>query len=234
MEDLNFDNLKYNLYELLSVKQDSSESKINKSIRKLLLLFHPDKNNDVQELEIYHYVINAKEILLNQNKRKLYDDYLKNKNNTNDYTNLKSNFINHLNTLQISKEDAPKHFNLINEEFNKKNKYNEKPFEREEIFIEKCDIKDNNDFNNKFEEKLNTVIKNQEVVEFNFNNCTTLDKVFDNVYIENDVESSEFATLNTAFEVKKITQGSENSFHNIYKNHDYKTLQYSTILEMDN
>ena len=42
----NFQNLKYNLYEIIGVTRDDSEKKIKKNYLKLAKELHPDKNPD--------------------------------------------------------------------------------------------------------------------------------------------------------------------------------------------
>ena len=41
--EINFDQLKFNLYDLLGVTKDSSTKKIKKAFRALIVKFHPDK-----------------------------------------------------------------------------------------------------------------------------------------------------------------------------------------------
>jgi DnaJ-class molecular chaperone len=48
---VNFQNLKYNLYEVLGIDSKASETKIKKAFRNLILNFHPDKNNNIEEAE---------------------------------------------------------------------------------------------------------------------------------------------------------------------------------------
>ena len=53
---LDFNSLKFNLYEILSISSDASDTKIKKAFRKLVLNFHPDKGNSTEE-EIYYHIL---------------------------------------------------------------------------------------------------------------------------------------------------------------------------------
>ena len=64
------------LYTRLEISPQSSESEIKKAFMKLSKIWHPDKNNNSEESTKKFQEINeAKEILLDQNKRELYDKY---------------------------------------------------------------------------------------------------------------------------------------------------------------
>ena len=54
--EIDFNNLKYNLYEILNVPPTSDESNIKKSFMKLVKNFHPDKNSELEE-DIYYHII---------------------------------------------------------------------------------------------------------------------------------------------------------------------------------
>ena len=64
--EINFDTLKYNLYDILGVKSDASKKKIKKAFRTLILKFHPDKNN-IDDEDIYNHLTLANEILTDEN-----------------------------------------------------------------------------------------------------------------------------------------------------------------------
>ena len=74
--EINFDEIKYNLYEILAVPNDCCESKIKKAYRKLIIKFHPDKNNLIDE-EIYNHLTLANQIITNCDLRSKYDEWLK-------------------------------------------------------------------------------------------------------------------------------------------------------------
>jgi len=117
---MNFDNLKFNLYEILNISPDASENKIKKAYKNLILNFHPDKNSDAEE-DIYLHIIQANTILTNKEQRKKYDEYLNKKSE--DHFDLKNNFKKNLNNSPVvSKEEAVKTFEeKINELNNKHN-----------------------------------------------------------------------------------------------------------------
>jgi len=73
--EIDFNNLKYNLYELLNVTPDADSSKIKKNFMKIIKNFHPDKNSDLEE-EIYYHIILANQVLLDKESRKKYDEFI--------------------------------------------------------------------------------------------------------------------------------------------------------------
>ena len=90
--EINFDSLRFNLYELLNVSSDASEKRIKKSYRKLIIKFHPDKNNEIDE-EIYNHLTIANQVLTNSELRAKYDGWLKSYGEDSlDHDNLKQNF----------------------------------------------------------------------------------------------------------------------------------------------
>ena len=52
--EVDFNNLNYNLYELLNVSEDATEQTIKKNFIKITKTFHPDKNSELEE-DIYYY-----------------------------------------------------------------------------------------------------------------------------------------------------------------------------------
>jgi DnaJ-class molecular chaperone len=63
--EIDFNSLKYNLYEILNDARDDDDIKIKKSFMKLIKNFHPDKNSELEE-EIYYHIIMSNQILLNK------------------------------------------------------------------------------------------------------------------------------------------------------------------------
>ena len=88
---VNFKDLKYNLYEVLGLSKEASESRIKKNFRKLVLELHPDKNTDSSE-ELYNHVIIANQVLSDSINRKRYDEFLEEENAAPSFLNLKTSF----------------------------------------------------------------------------------------------------------------------------------------------
>jgi DnaJ family protein C protein 5 len=64
------------LYHSLGVPKGATEEEIKKAYKKLALKWHPDKNRENPDAEeIFKEVNNAKTILLNEKKRRIYDQY---------------------------------------------------------------------------------------------------------------------------------------------------------------
>ena len=68
-----------NYYELLGVEKTASEEEIKTAYKKEIKKWHPDINKDKDAISISMKLNEAKEILLDINKRKEYDMYLENK-----------------------------------------------------------------------------------------------------------------------------------------------------------
>jgi molecular chaperone DnaJ len=67
---------KRDYYEILGVGRDASADQIKKAYRKMALKYHPDKNPDNKEAEAkFKECAEAYEVLSNDEKRKLYDQY---------------------------------------------------------------------------------------------------------------------------------------------------------------
>ncbi|KAH3687269.1 hypothetical protein WICPIJ_001752, partial [Wickerhamomyces pijperi] len=66
-----------NIYELLELPADCSENDIKKSYRKKALIYHPDKNPEVEAVEKFHLIKLALSILLDSESRLKYDTWIK-------------------------------------------------------------------------------------------------------------------------------------------------------------
>ena len=82
-----------NYYELLGLKQDATKEEIKKAYRNQAKKWHPDINKDINAPKISKQLNEAKEILLDDTKRKEYDEYLT-QVTTNKYNNLKKKKTN--------------------------------------------------------------------------------------------------------------------------------------------
>ena len=63
------------LYSILNVSKDSSESEIKKSYKKLAFQYHPDKNKNPDAIPKFKDISEAYEILTKPEKKKLYDQF---------------------------------------------------------------------------------------------------------------------------------------------------------------
>jgi len=78
-KSINFLELKYNLYELLNINIFDTDEIIKKNFNKIVKKFHPDKNSNT-EIDIYNHIILSKKILLDNNLRQQYNNFIKKKN----------------------------------------------------------------------------------------------------------------------------------------------------------
>ena len=70
-----------NYYDLFGIDKNASNEDIKKAYRNLAKKWHPDLNKDPKAPEMAKKINEAKEILLDENKRKEYDNYLNNYKN---------------------------------------------------------------------------------------------------------------------------------------------------------
>ena len=66
-----------NYYELLGIKVDASDDEIKDAYKREIKKWHPDINKDPEAVNISMKINEAKDILLDKEKRKEYDYSLK-------------------------------------------------------------------------------------------------------------------------------------------------------------
>ncbi len=65
-----------NYYDVLGVKKDATQEEIKKAYRKQALKYHPDKNpGDQKASEAFKQISEAYEVISDENKRRIYDQY---------------------------------------------------------------------------------------------------------------------------------------------------------------
>ena len=119
------ENEKIDLYKLLNVNKTSTKEEIRKNFRKLVLIIHPDKNpNDPNASEKFRNLNNAYKILMNDEKRKIYDE-------TGEYDENEDGTIDIDNTYNYYREIYPRL--KIEDIENFSIKYRESDMEKEDL-----------------------------------------------------------------------------------------------------
>jgi hypothetical protein len=242
--NINFKELKYNLYEILGLSKEAKESKIKKNFRKLILELHPDKNKEASE-ELYNHLIIANQVLSDTNLRNKYDEFLDEDTKEEASIGLKKDFKNDTKDLEKmfpKKEEAKTAFQSKINELNKKHGFNEKgeinvmsQYEQtkknrnSQINIPQEKISNTSDFNYKFDKKKNEGTFDEQIVVSN--NTTTLlpyqgnDGLtiigdYSTLYSEDTVSNNMFTSLDVAFKIQKVNT------HFIEKSLDERMKEY--------
>lgn len=82
--------LEFDWYAVLGCNSESTKGAIEKAARQLFLKYHPDKTNDAKAPELFLQVQKAKEILLDDSKRKIIDEAILLVTKRNEYENERS------------------------------------------------------------------------------------------------------------------------------------------------
>ena len=229
--EIDFNSLKYNLYELLNVQVDADSSKIKKNFMKIIKNFHPDKNSDLEE-EIYYHIILANQILLDKESRKKYNDFINETAET--FEELKASFAKSNKGIKQcfpAENTSIQAFNTKIDELNKKHGYTNNQSESVidrfnkikekrdiiQINIEKENFKTIDEFNTRFNVNKSDGGKFQEqIIEYKgapqelstyiigeqYTSLSDLDKL----YIEDSVQSSKYSSLDRAFMLQPVNQ----------------------------
>jgi len=258
--EIDFNNIKYNLYEILNVSKDADEYKIKKSFMKIIKNFHPDKNSELEE-DIYYHIILANQILLNKESRKKYDLFTD--DNADTYCELKDKFNKTIKNMDnnIDNQNKGNSQNLFNykiNELNKKHGYdsNFESISITERFNKAKETRENNikidkevfvntkDFNSKFENnKIDGKYKSQ-IVEYSGTpseistyvvgeHYTCLNDI-DKLYIEDSVQSSKYSSLDRAFSLQPILKVENiKTFEEKMKDYQSQTKQFNNMKPTD-
>lgn len=258
--EIDFNNLKYNLYELINVQPDSDAIKIKKNFMKVIKNFHPDKNSDLEE-EIYYHIILANQILLNKESRRKYDEFIR--GTAESFEELKTSFTKSIKDIEHyfpAKDTSIQAFNIKIEELNKKHGYNnnssisvmdkfnkiKEKRDVDQIKIEKENFKTMGEFNSKFDVNKSDGGKFQEqIIEYKgtpqelstyvvgeqYTSLGDLDKL----YVEDSIQSSRFSSLDRAFRLQPINQSDlpNKSVEERMKDYKNQTDQYQNFKPID-
>jgi|SaaInlStandDraft_5_1057022.scaffolds.fasta_scaffold13206_2 curved DNA-binding protein CbpA len=226
--EINFDQLKFNLYDLLGVSTDSTAKKIKKAFRSLIVKFHPDKN-DVIDDEIYNHLTISNQVLTNDELRKKYDDWLKSFEVNQSHESLKDKSQNYVDNHHDKKTNYS--YEHIENQLNKKhgftedyklpmdeNIYNKKfsdiKNEMKNLGLEtinKEEFRGSNDFNSKFSNrKVDGHLKNQiikvdkqsEIMELNnrdIGNKFLSINNYEMLYSNDGVDTQDYSSLEQGF-----------------------------------
>lgn len=256
--EIDFNNLKYNLYEILCVTPDADEKTIKKKFVKVIKNFHPDKNSDL-EADMYQHFILANQILLNSESKKKYDSFLINKADS--FNELKDSFKKtYKNVEQNSPEKSTDMSSFKNklDELNKKHGYTEETSNdiiidkfnkikqsRDDIVIEKDNIKTTNEFNNKFNTNKKSGKFKDQIIEFKglpselstyihgetYTSLSDMDKL----YIEDSIQTTKFSSLDRAFVLQPSINMADNNknFEDKLKDYQSTTEQFKNMKPTD-
>jgi curved DNA-binding protein CbpA len=166
MDNINIEDIiDIDLYEVLNIEKNTNDKDIKKQYKKLILKFHPDKNSNTDNNEIYELITLAYNILINKELKVLYDELRLTKSEW-DFTRLKKE------SLKTTPNYEKKNFNDLNNTYNIKHGYdtNEKILDINDFnkklynLIEerKKEIKNYKKLNDKeFKEKFNNIKRNE-------------------------------------------------------------------------
>ena len=218
---IQFNQLEFNLYELLNLPIDCSIDDVKKRFKKLVKKFHPDKISELEE-KLYYNITIAHHILSNEQSKEKYNTWLL-KSNMN-HSSLKNNFkednVNIKQYFPKTQDEAKvefmkaneflknRHGNYMEDTRNMSSIYKDKEQIRKNIpEIQKEDFNDMKDFNKRFtERKINGVYcdklvkRETNIMPYQFKSHTYTElKDTDNVYMKDN-------TINYAFSLIPIDE----------------------------
>jgi len=253
--EFDFDELDFNLYEILNVLQNSSIKKIKKAYRRLIIKFHPDKNSEIEE-NIYYHLTLANQILTNTLLREKYDNWLKSKNNSNNWFNLKNNTTkteieqplltkdNYVNFKNKTKELEEKHGINSIDDINVMEEYkNINTKRKKNLGIIKEKFTNTSKFNDTFKNRKskgkfdNQIIKSKNTISFyqkGINQNYACINDYSSLYVEDSIQTKNYSSLDRAFELHpelvhtkvNIKQKIKNYENETEKLHNLKTCDY--------
>lgn len=89
---MNFDEISFDLYQILGVESETEKSKIKKAYKKLCIKYHPDKVSSEDENNMIEKINYAYSVLSKDGLRAKYDKFRKEKMESNTFIGLKTGF----------------------------------------------------------------------------------------------------------------------------------------------
>jgi len=226
---MNFNIIKYNLYEILNVNPMDDISIIKKKYIKTIKRFHPDKNSELEE-DIYYHIILAGKILLDTELKKKYDQYLT--ETIKSYVDLKNNFDTDKKDIKIiDSKESQKIFNIMMDELNIKHGYNNNANESVKdrynvLLMDRNNLIINNDIKNAKElnTKFNEMIRRMDIIEYvepyEISNDIFGEKYIsiediNKLYINDSIQNHKYTSLDRAFEILTIKHNQNQKFKSI-------------------
>lgn len=250
MDKLNFDDLEFNLYEILNLPYNCTLNDVKNKFRKLVKKFHPDKISKTEE-KIYYYITLANHILTNVEYRSAYDAWLL--TNTDNHP-IEQN--NRRETKEEIKKYFPKNAGEARREYeikcqklwerhgtyqedtrNFSTRYNDKMNQLNNIKdIEKEEFRNMKDFNRVFDERKRPGGKySDNIIEYNRNkelsnynsNSNKLKYInmrdFNKMYHDDTIIGSYYTSLDVAFKLDQYGQINENPIDSAISNYNNQT-----------
>lgn len=222
MSNINFNNLEFDLYELLNLEQNCSVQDVKKQFRKIVKKFHPDKISKLEE-KIYYNITIAHQILSNEKTKNDYNIWLENKNKN--FNNLKSSFknTNVESYFPKSKKEASigfqrdseillkRHGNVIEDNRNFGDRLNTINNNRSGLKnIKKEHYENTDEFNDTFDTRKQNGFYSDKIIKYENDNIIPYEhhkngikyvnlEDFNKLYVEDTIETSQFTSLNRAF-----------------------------------
>ena len=228
--DIDFINIKYNLYEILNIINKDDIIKIKKQYIKTLKSFHPDKNSNLEQ-DIYHHIILAGKILLNDQLKEKYDKFISEDSKV--HFELKDNFKKNINNVNNYTDN----FETLNNNYNLKHGYNE--LNNSSNILENFNNYKNN--LNKCYQKIDELdeinyIKDSEIIQIpdelsiyvigdNYTHIEDLDKL----YMTDSIQTSNFTSLDKAFIKYKNVEFIDDNKSLIDKINEYNNTMTDSI-----
>lgn len=246
MEKIDFNDLEYNLYELLGIEVGSSIKEVKTAFRHIVKKFHPDKISKLEE-NIYYNITIANHILSNEVSKARYDTWLLKsyqshgslkKNFNKEEAEIKKYFPASRREAQVAfnKESTSlfqRHGGYTEDNRNINIRYKEKDTQRRRIKkINREDFNDMDDFNNKFTERKVDGSYSDKIVKYDNTNIVPYEKSksnmsyvelknFNKLYLEDTVQTAKFTSLNRAFSLHPVMKNPKSDNIN-YEMNEYQ------------